>query len=923
MRRAAVAVLVGVALGGCPDDGGSSSSADSGPGSDSGSGTDTGAGPDTGGTDAGGGADTGPGGGDSVSDSGGGPDGTVEDTGGTPGPDAVADAGGGDTGGPDTGTGDAGADTGGADADDAGDGGLPEGAWGKEGEPLPDEAELLTPEEIDALEAAGELIPVTKQSLIDAAEAAAARRAEDEKVVADYVKDHPELAERFYAQPSNPNVVPTADGNWAVPITLADGSTQTIVTHGDAARFAAIAKSIKAAQSVENQKEIFLTVLPLTSEACQLGAPQAADLDTMDAASIRAARKALVACWKAETMPDEDPPPEEFEEPWEPEEPPPSPEGWVGDQTLYEGGAPDPTDGSQTTCTPAQSPYVNWSGRYYLTPVKNQANRGSCASFGTVSAIETHIAHSKNKWVNLSEQALYAKAKLDWFEEDFEDGLPTSDLLEEIHETGWHIPYEVSWSYNPSWSRVEHDDYWTGSCTGYTGPACSNKVHQAKHVCENLGGNSYCYYWRPKSPGNSGYTIGKVVELEDFEGDELDTAKIYLSAGYGVVIAADVTDAWMSPPANGYFTNNDETDEIGGHAMHVVRYLPNSQLPSGKSGKGGGRVMIKNSWGCWADGGFVYVPAEWVNDQVHSLMAITGKKVGTDQAPSIEILEPIPNKHFSYGGFFNEHTFSAVASDLEDGDDCCSLSWSSSKDGPLGTGKSVKAYFGTPGPRVITVTATDSNGGKSQKSITVYADNFAPEATITQPSSGAPAFYKGAPVSFQGEATDKNEPAGLPCSSFTWTSSVPGDPMPQIGCGITAVFPTNGQRTITLTVMDAKGATGKATRNVNVTDPPPNKPPIVAIVSPATDDAYLDAGVVTNLQATATDPDGESMTYKWTIQTGASEKEIGTSLFLQWKPSNDVPFNCGGSLGTLRFYATDKDGTSKAQRSVYIAYPPC
>jgi hypothetical protein len=66
------------------------------------------------------------------------------------------------------------------------------------------------------------------------------------------------------------------------------------------------------------------------------------------------------------------------------------------------------------------------------------------------------------------------------------------------------------------------------------------------------------------------------------------------------------------------------------------------------------------------------------------------------------------------------------------------------------------------------------------------------------------------------------------------------------------------------------------------------------------------------------------MTYKWTIQEGGgAEKEIGTSLFLQWKPSNDVPFDCGGTGATLRFYATDKDGTSKAERPVYIGYPPC
>lgn len=81
------------------------------------------------------------------------------------------------------------------------------------------------------------------------------------------------------------------------------------------------------------------------------------------------------------------------------------------------------------------------------------------------------------------------------------------------------------------------------------------------------------------------------------------------------------------------------------------------------------------------------------------------------------------------------------------------LSWSSSNDGPVGTGRSVSACFGTSGPRVITVTATDSNGGTSQRSVTVYGDNVAPKVTITTPATNGTTAWKGSPTNFEGLAS--------------------------------------------------------------------------------------------------------------------------------------------------------------------------
>ena len=67
-------------------------------------------------------------------------------------------------------------------------------------------------------------------------------------------------------------------------------------------------------------------------------------------------------------------------------------------------------------------------------------------------------------------------------------------------------------------------------------------------------------------------------------------------------------------------------DSIGGHAVVIVGYVPNGEIPenaAAQPGYGGGYLIAKNSWGCGGDGGYMYLAYDWVIDQAKSAAAVT------------------------------------------------------------------------------------------------------------------------------------------------------------------------------------------------------------------------------------------------------------------------------------------------------------
>ena len=202
--------------------------------------------------------------------------------------------------------------------------------------------------------------------------------------------------------------------------------------------------------------------------------------------------------------------------------------------------------------------------------------------------------------------------------------------------------------------------------------------------------------------------------------------------------------------------------------------------------------------------------------------------------------------------------FTAAAIDAEDGDLGSRIAWSSSLDGPLGTGPTVTAAALRPGLHTVTARVTDAGGlvGQATVAITVV---HPPAVTIVAPADGTVVFTSGLPLTLTARATDVED--GDLGAHITWTSDRDG----ALGTGssIAAGALTVGTHVIDATVTDADGLRGSTRISVRVRAP--NVPPRVTITGPA-DGTAVPAGTPLTLGATAVDDfDGDvTAGIRWT-----------------------------------------------------------
>jgi hypothetical protein len=283
-----------------------------------------------------------------------------------------------------------------------------------------------------------------------------------------------------------------------------------------------------------------------------------------------------------------------------------------------------------------------WKSR--LGCIKDQGNRGSCVSFAIASALETAYARTHAERLDLSEQGLYARIKLNQPLVDpkrHDDGANTEEALKGLAAGQSIVGFEDHWGYNPSPKRERIPGapapyYWENSCSGYD-ETCSEAAHQAEAVCQPVGqlNLEVCSWQTPEA--DDGLRVEQSgLQLWDPNDRvaSLAAVKTALDAGLEVVLSLMVNNPFKAAVEGDGLVKygGENVSSFGFHAVHAVAYVDNDTLatfapdvPPGSAGAvgEGGYLIVRNSWGpCAGDGGYLYLPYRWVKAGIFVSSAI-------------------------------------------------------------------------------------------------------------------------------------------------------------------------------------------------------------------------------------------------------------------------------------------------------------
>jgi hypothetical protein len=516
--------------------------------------------------------------------------------------------------------------------------------------------------------------------------------------------------------------------------------------------------------------------------------------------------------------------------------------------------------------------------RNFVSPVKNQGSRGTCWAFTAIGAVESRERVQNNNAANLSEQFLINKYKHEWIATEFVDGGSSAEALNGAVSRNQMLQPEAGWTYNPSRGRPANAfdagvagtfAAYVGACnqsagTGYTG-SCSETAHQSHRSCTRFLGTDFCGFDQMEFNGPGVAASRARLIWSNGETFNLNQYRALLASGMSLLASFPVHEGFMSAPpvapgpdpspdagivsdyrpqmrdAEGNLVDGD----YGGHMVQIIGFISNEELswpgaPARTVG-GGGYFVIRNSWGCVADGGYYYVPADYVSTLFSTLEVLDfdarrsaawdSEQIvpGGTSGLAIDPRGTVGQDLRVQGNLANDFAVSHPVANY------VRLTVTSDRDGLLYDGQwlvnapmggslfanTLPVNFQTEGLRTLTITARyGTQLVSANKQILVL--NSPP--TIVFESSRVPEQNENYVIN--AIVTDRNEtnPSGI-CAAMTWSVTAPDVVVSGTGCMRVIRFGATGLREVRATSQDREGRVGAVISNFTVLAPPVNPYP--------------------------------------------------------------------------------------------------